>query len=154
MFSAGAFFVAAAGALFTARVGTGDTRPARAAAIGTFGYSACLAGLAAAGGVVPFGIAYTASYLFQSASGPWHRTLLHARTPSESRATMLSVDSLALMAGGLASNAVLSRVADATSIPFAWGVAAAVVAASVLCYRGLGRHAPAMPSATGAQRRM
>ena len=74
VFAAGAFFVAAAGALFAARVGrAGDTRPARAAAIGTLGYSACLAGLAAAGGVVPFGIAYTASYLFQSASGPWHR---------------------------------------------------------------------------------
>jgi hypothetical protein len=151
VFSAAAFFLAAGGALFAARVGTGDTHPARAAAIGTVGYSACLAGLAAAGGIVPFGIAYTASYLFESASGPWHRTLLHGRTPSESRATMLSVDSLALMAGGLASNALLSRVADARSIPFAWMVAATVVGASALCYRGLGRHLPVLPSATGAE---
>ncbi len=86
---------------------------------------------------MPFGVAYAASYLFQSASGPYHRTLLHAGTPSAARATMLSVDSLALMAGGLVSNAVLSRVADATSIPFAWGVAAAIVIASTACYRGL-----------------
>ena len=121
LFGAAAFFFAAAGALVAARAdGTG--RPARAAAFGTFGYGLCFIGLASAGGVVPFGVAYAASYLFQSASGPYHRTLLHAGTPSAARATMLSVDSLALMAGGLVSNAVLSRVADATSIPFAWGV--------------------------------
>ena len=114
LFGAAAFFFAAAGALVVARL-TARVRPACAAAFGTFGYGLCFIGLASTGGVVPFGVAYAASYLFQSASGPYHRTLLHAGTPSAARATMLSVDSLALMAGGLVSNAVLSRVADATT---------------------------------------
>jgi hypothetical protein len=138
LFGAAAFFFAAAGALVAARAdGTG--RPARAAALGTLGYGLCFIGLASAGGVVPFGVAYAASYLFQSASGPYHRTLLHARTPSAARATMLSVDSLALMAGGLVSNAALSRVAERASIPVAWMVSAWLLGASALLYRHLDR---------------
>jgi MFS family permease len=137
--SSGAFFFAAIGALLAARTAGRTARPARAAARGTIGYAACFAGLAAAGGVVPFGIAYGASYLFQSATSPWQRTLLHGRTPSAARATMLSVDSLALMGGGLLGNAVLPRIAEASTIPVAWVVAAGIVAASAALYRGLDR---------------
>ena len=131
------------------RAPTARARPARAAAIGTFGYGLCLTGLAAAGGVVPFGIAYTASYLFQSASGPYHRTLLHARNTERSRARRCcrSTRSRSWRAVS-SSNAVLSRVADTTSIPFAWGVAAAVVIASrALLPRPRAARARSMPSA-------
>ena len=146
LFSAGAFFLAAAGALVAAHARSTHARPARAAAFGTAAYGVCIVGVAAATNVVPFGIFYGGIYLFQSATGPWHHTLLHARTPNAARATMLSVDSLALMAGGLASNAVLPRVAEAVSIPGAWLLAAVTLGASALLYTHLEapRHLPSV----------
>jgi hypothetical protein len=142
IFSASAFFLATGGALVAAHLRSGNARPARAAAVSTVGYGACIAGLAAASGVVSFGLFYGTTYLFHSAAGPWHRTLLHARTPSAARATMLSVDSLALMLGGVLSSAVLPRVAEHLNIPSAWIAAAAIVGISAVCYAGLDSGGP------------
>jgi MFS family permease len=150
VFAACAFFFAAGGAMLSARLSADATRHAHVATVGTITYGACFLGLAVAGGVWPFGLAFGASYLAQSATGPWQRTLLHVRTPSESRATMLSVDSLGLMAGGLLSDATLPRIAEATSIPTAWVLAGTIVALSAACYRGLDRDVPLVsPRAAG-----
>jgi hypothetical protein len=68
---------------------------------------------------------------------PLHLELLHESVPSEARATMLSVGSLAEQLGGVASSLTLPRLAAGAGVPAAWWVLTAVLAAVALVARAL-----------------
>jgi MFS family permease len=135
-FAAAAFLFSAAGALAAPRLAGGSA--ARVACAGTVAQAVALLALAAAGGVAVLGIAFAGTYLCGGIVAPLRGEMLHARIPSDTRTTMLSIDSLALMIGGLAGALVFPRIADTYSTPAAWIVAAIAVFASAAVYRRRG----------------
>lgn len=135
LLGAGGFLAAAAGSalapVLARRLGRG---PGAAAALVTLLHGAAIAALAASGLALPAASAYLGVYVWTGAKGPLHAELLHERVPGERRATMLSIGSLAMMAGGLLAGLTLPRLADAAGIPAAWLMAAALLSASAWCY--------------------
>lgn len=81
------------------------------------------------------GVAFVIFYAANGAAGPLRDGLLHERVPSETRATMLSADSLAFQIGGFVSSFVLAAIAERNGIPLAWIIAAIVLALGALLYR-------------------
>ena len=75
-------------------------------------YGATLVLLAAAGGVGVLAIAFGSGYLFIGAVGPLHGELLHARVHDTTRATALSLVSMAGMTGLMIAALALPPVAD------------------------------------------
>lgn len=110
------------------RLGSGP----RAYAAGLAGGAAALVALALAGVPAAFALAYVAVYGPVGVMDPLHAELLHDAAEARARATMVSVDSLALQAGGVAGALTLPALAGAVSIAAAWGVAAAVALAAAL----------------------
>jgi hypothetical protein len=101
--------------------------------------AAVMSGLAAPAAVVvaaPFlalaGLGYVAIYLMLGVVGPLTSELLHGRVASGERATMVSVESLALQAGGVVANLGLGALAVATSPALGFGVVGAALIASAL----------------------
>jgi hypothetical protein len=125
--AAAAFTASALGAglapLAAARLGGG----ARAAAVMSW-----LAAPAAMAVAIPFiGVAaagYIAIYLLLGVGGPLTSELLHSRVGAGQRTTMLSVESLALQAGGVVSNLLLGTLVVATTA----GVGFLVIAVALL----------------------
>jgi hypothetical protein len=76
---------------------------------------------------------YVGIYLLLGVVGPLTSELLHGRIASGERATMVSVESLALQAGGVVANLTLGALATTVSPMAAFGaVAAALVASAIL----------------------
>lgn len=133
--SAAGFLAAAAGAALAPALARRLGRGAgTAAAVVRVLHGGAIAALAAAGLALPAASAFLTIYVWTGAASPLHAELLHERVPGEQRATMLSVDSLARMAGGLVAGLTLPRLADRAGIPAAWLLAAGLLAASALCY--------------------
>lgn len=67
--------------------------------------------------------------------------ILNSEVPNEIRASVLSVNSLILQAGGLIGSVVNSLVINYTSIPVVWIISSGVIIISILLtFRGLMRN--------------
>ena len=84
-----------------------------------------------------FAVAFVAFYGTLGTTEPLHLELLHEEVPSEARATMLSVESLAEQLGEVTSSLTLTRLAASAGIPAAFWVSARVMAAVALVARAL-----------------
>ncbi len=78
-------------------------------------------------------------YLARGVAGSPLEALLHQNVPSQARAALLSVASLATYVGFFSGSVVLGQVAERGSVGAAWGVAGAVLTASVAVYGRLER---------------
>jgi hypothetical protein len=82
-------------------------------------------------------------------AGPLASAWLHRRTTADRRATVLSVESLCVQAGGLVAALGLTRIAGAVGPTWAWVACAGALAGSALA---LGRRTrAAAPSGDGAR---
>lgn len=142
------FAAAAAGGLVARQARGNAALPAVGA---TVAQAAALGALAAAGLAVPAAVAYSLFYLAGGSVWPLHHELLHEHTPAERRATMLSVDSLAGMGGGLVASLALPALAERAGISAAWATAAAALGASALLYLPISRRTA--PAGTPARSR-
>jgi MFS family permease len=98
----------------------------RVAALMTGLIAAALAGMAIGSPFALVAALYVAIYLFAGVAGPLKNEALHQRVGPEQRATLLSVASLAQMAGGLVGNLVVPALA-AISFGAGWLTAGALV---------------------------
>jgi hypothetical protein len=126
------FAVAAAGALLGPLLIRGRASRPRVAAAAYLGMGVAVLALAApllAGA----GAGYLVVYLLIGVQGPLTSTLLHDEVPDSTRSTMLSMESLALMAGGAAASAGLGAAAAAFGVePVLVALAIAAAAAALL----------------------
>ncbi len=136
------FAVSAAGALLGPRLVRGRLgRPAVAAAAYL---GAAVAVLALAAPVLAaVGAGYLVVYLLIGVQGPLTAALLHDEVPDATRSTMVSMESLALMAGGVAASAGLGAAAAA------FGVEPVLVALALAAAAGALLLAGARPTAAG-----
>lgn len=81
-------------------------------------------GIAVAPTVIGAGVAYAAFYLANGAGWPLRQQVMHSRVDASSRATAVSAMSFALMLGGITGSLVVPRLAEATTLPVAFGAAA------------------------------
>ncbi|MDF5756443.1 MFS transporter [Spongiactinospora sp. TRM90649] len=146
-----------------ARTAGGSARGAMASGIVAV---LALAGLAASAalpapaGMVATAVAYLMLFVGFSASALLRAELMHGRVDRRQRATLLSVDSLALQAGGFAANIGLGVLAGTAGIGAAWALAAVVLLAVLPLYAGISRvraatpsRAPAPPGRSGSDSR-
>jgi MFS family permease len=132
---AAAFFGAALGALAAPRAakifGGSGARTALAAhaAVGVM-----IVILGAAGTVPLAAVLFTLAYVFVGVRGPLHEEMLHRQVSAEGRSTMLSLDSLALQAGGIAGSMFSGLLAGVLGIPLTWIIVGAMAAVSALLY--------------------
>lgn len=133
--SAGAWVASAMGAYFVPVLSRalGSSTVRAAIAVKVF-QAAALLGMAWAGGVWLFAVAYLLTYVGNGASSPAHMSLLHRRAGSTPRATLLSVHSLCGQAGGFAGSVGVLALAGLAGIPVALAVCAAVLVASAPLY--------------------
>lgn len=82
-------------------------------------------------------LAYFALFVGLGIASPAFATLTHARIESGQRATILSIQSLALQAGGAIGANVLSQVSQLTSPAVAFIAVAAVIGTSTLALRAI-----------------
>lgn len=137
---AGGFLAAACGSAFTpalARLFGG--RVGRAALAGRAAEGAVMLALGAVSALVPTVGLYGLAYLVGGVVHPLHEELLHRNVPSGQRATMLSVSSLCLMAGGAVGSLALPAVADGAGIGAAWLAGGVLLTVSALLYRPFAR---------------
>lgn len=130
--TASAFAVAAAGAALSTRIGGPRVR------VGTFAFllMAAAALTIAAPSVLVASSGFLVVYLAIGLQGPVMAGMLHARVESSVRATMLSVESLALQAGGALTSVVVGAVASGGGFVAGFAVVAvAALAASALLVR-------------------
>lgn len=102
------------------------------AARATNGLGVILMGLAA--GPAAMVAAYLFTYTIHGVGGPVHVTLLHGEASARNRATVLSINSLAMQVGGAVAGPLLGLLAAHTSLGTAMVVAGAVSILGVLCY--------------------
>ena len=135
----GGFLAAAAGSLvvpgMTKRLGG---RRHLTALLGTVAAAAALGLLASVGKALPTALMLALCYLFLEAAGLPRKAMLNDAIPSEIRATMLSVDSLALYVG-FSGIVLLGFLAQKSGIPVVWRLVAGVSFAGSWLYTGLGR---------------
>lgn len=151
------FGVVMAASFGAAALGSVLAAPARRAARGSTGAAVC--GLAVLGavavgaiavgtGTVAVAVAYAVFYLVHASGGPLRQQLLHERVPTEQRSTTLSASSLALQLGGVAGSLLVPRLAEATSVPAGFGVAAGALL--LIAAAGLRLPTPAAPAPVAA----
>jgi MFS family permease len=129
---AAAFGASALGAAFAPTMASRFGGTGRAAGL-AFALAAPVALLVAVPFLAAAGLGYAGVYLLLGVAGPLTSELLHGRVTGSERATMVSVESLALQAGGVASNLVLGAVAASAGTGVAITVMAiALVASSLL----------------------
>jgi Major Facilitator Superfamily len=143
------FAASAVGGALSSRVVRMAGSPARGAAVGSFVMVAALLLLAGstatstlAGGALGLclaGFAYFTLFVGLGIGNPALATLTHARVESGQRATILSVQSLALQAAGALGVNVLSRVSELTAPALAFVIVAAVIGISTLALRAIGQ---------------
>lgn len=122
-----------------------------AAAAGTALAAAAMVGLASATSFAAAAAAFIAVYAARALGDVAEAEALHERVPSSRRATMVSVQSLAQQLGNVIASLGLTRVAAAQSIPFAWGVGAALLVVSSALLLFVRERAP-VPADTGPPR--
>jgi hypothetical protein len=133
----GAYGFLAAAAFAASALGAG-LAPAAASRLGggpkAVAIMSWLAAPAAIAVAIPFigaaAFGYIGIYLLLGVTGPLTSELLHGRVESGQRATMLSVESLAVQAGGVASNLVIGSLVVATSAGAGFLVVAVALLAS------------------------
>ena len=111
-----------AGVRIAARAGAGRTYVG-----GMLATALALALLSATTAEVPFIAAYVAVAIGMSIGEPIHQEFLHEAVGDRARATLVSLESLVLQTGAIASNLGLAALADAAGIGVAWLVAAGVL---------------------------
>lgn len=94
---------------------------------------------------LPAALLFWLVYLMLGVSGSPLQTLFNHAVPSSSRAAMLSVGSLMSYTGYFLGSLILGQLAEHVSVPAAWGVAGAVLVASLGFYLRLGRLDRAKP---------
>ena len=97
-------------------------------------------------GVVPAAIAITLWLIFGVMYGismPIRMSYLNAYIPSAQRATVLSLDSFFMDAGGAVGQPALGYISQRVSIPVGWFVGGAFLLSAPLLYRSSGRAADA-----------
>jgi MFS family permease len=109
--------------------------------------STCLAAAGLACLALPWwwgaAVAYVAFYAVLGVDDPIAGELLHAETGPEQRATLLSVQSLLMMGGGLVGNLAVPRLAASSGLVVSWLVVAGAALASALLTVGLPSRVPA-----------
>jgi MFS family permease len=140
------FAAAAAGALLGPRLIRGRASRPRVAAAAYLGMGVAVLALAAP---VLAGAAacYLVVYLLIGVQGPLTSSLLHDEVPDSTRSTMLSMESLALMAGGVAASAGLGAAAAAFGVPPVLVALALAAAAAALLLVGARPTPKAQPAA-------
>jgi len=121
-----AFLGTAAGSASAPRAATLVRSGPRAAAAATALIALALGGMATGWSFALVAALYIAVYLFAGIAGPLNNDTLHSRVGAEQRATLLSVQSLTQMFGGLVGNLLVPALA-AVSFGLGWLVAAGVV---------------------------
>ena len=133
--SAGAWVASALGAYFLPTLSRGlGSSTERAAIVVKVFQAGAIVGMAAAGGVWIFAVAYLLTYVGNGASSPAHMSLLHRRAAGTPRATLLSVHSLCGQGGGFLGSVGLLALAGVAGIPLALLVCAAVLLVSAPLY--------------------
>lgn len=84
--------------------------------------------------IYSFSFGFALVFIFHGVLSVPHMTLLHKTIPSSYRASLLSIDSLAMMAGVSISSALIGWLAQSYSIPLVWGIAGFCVIISSLLY--------------------
>jgi len=135
-------------------MGEGDGRrdPAKVLEWGVWSNAAIVIGIAAVGllaltpGWLPAAMAIVLWLGFGAVFGvvgPVRMAYINEHIPSSQRATVLSLDAFFGDMGGAVGQPALGRVSDVASIPVAWLIGGAFVAASAPLYRRSGRAAQA-----------
>jgi len=91
-------------------------------------------------------VGFVGAYLVTGPARPLLGEILHARVASAQRATLLSVQSLAAMAGAVLGSLMLPALADATSTGLALAVGGVVIVLGALPLAGLPVRSPAAAS--------
>ncbi len=99
-----------------------------------------LLGLVAAGGLLAFLPLWLLAYAGNGATSPMHMAMLHRRVDPGRRATIVSVNSLAGMAGALVCSLTLVPLAEARGFGAAWALGAVALAVGAACYPLAARH--------------
>lgn len=86
-------------------------------------------------------VAYLVTYTLHGAASPAYMGLMHREATSRNRATVLSMGSLAMQAGGAVVGPLLGLLAARTSIATAMVVAGAVSSLGFVCFLPAGRRA-------------
>ncbi len=103
------------------------------------------------GGLALAATGYLLAYLLAGVPGPLTAEALHERVTETQRATLLSVDSLALQFGGLAGSLGVTRLAEWAGFEYGWLVAAmALLLAAGLTWAA--RRARPVPAGPAEQR--
>ncbi|GAA5041195.1 MFS family permease [Thermocatellispora tengchongensis] len=137
------FAASAAGSALAPRVARLAGSSARGAALGTallavsLGVLAASATLPGAPGLAVAAGAYLAMFAGMSVAGLLRAEIMHRRVGAARRATLISVDSLALQLGACLANLGLGALADAHGPGPAWWVAGGVVLLATGLYRGV-----------------
>lgn len=85
-------------------------------------------------GILGFSLFYLVLFMANGMGNSPHAAIFHREVPGETRATMLSLDSLCLSAGALLGSLLLGFLAGSYSIPASWFVGAGVIGTSGLLY--------------------
>lgn len=142
------FVANAAGSGLASRITTWvGGSPIRAAAVGAvvggggLGVLAATGGMAGVSGLVGTGAGYALMFFGLGVTGPLRSELVHHEVSANERATVVSIQSLAMQAGGSLGVVGLPILVASTSMPVAWLVSGTLLAASALLIRRL-RSAP------------
>ena len=103
--------------------------------------------MGAIGGVVGIAVAYLTCFAMLGASGPVHMAMVHDEAEASNRTTVTSLNNMCGMAAAALAGIVLGYVADASGVPMAMFIAAAVVAAAAPLYLIAGRRTRALAKA-------
>ncbi len=122
----------------TARLGS----PARAGAVLRIAQGLSVLLMAVIVGPVGLVLGYLGFYVVHGPSNVVHYGMVHRLTTAETRATMISANSLTSRLGGLAAAIGLGALASSAGIPAAWMVCAVLLAAAAPLYRIAGRGRP------------
>lgn len=130
-----------------ARLGRGSMRGAAIASVaGALSYAV----LGASTGIVVAAVAYIAVYAALGAADPLRTEQLHHRVTSGERATMLSVESMAGMLGGVLGSLAVPRLVDLFGFAAGWFFCAAALLAAALLTAAIRDRRPQMAPQTQA----
>jgi MFS family permease len=122
----------------------------RAAALTRLVQAASVVAMGALGGIVGLTIAYLTSFLMLGANGPLHQAMVHDEAEASNRTTITSLNNLCGMAAASLAGILLGTLADASGIPVAMYVGAAVVLIGAPVYYMIGRHQATEPAVAEA----
>ena len=137
-----AWLLCALGSAMTGRITRRLGSPPRAGAMLRVVQGASVLVMAMIAGPVGLVLGYLGFYIVHGPSNVVHYGMVHRLTTSETRATMISANSLTSRLGGMAAAVGLGALASGAGIPIAWVVCAVLLAAAAPLYRIAGRGRP------------